>query len=476
LDGDRKKQNPRTGKRRAPHQGGRLNRSLRREPKPAPPRALPAGLAGRDEAVRLIAAVLMQGRALDDALAEAAASRVALEPRDRAFARLIATTVLRRLGELDVALATFITKPLPEKQGALRPILLAATAQLMALDTPPHAAISLAVEQCRADREARRFDRLANAVLRRVAEQGRAILSGLDAARVNVPDWMLRRWVAEYGEPLALEIAAASLVEAPLDLSVKADPVAWAEKLGGAVLGSGTVRMAAPGRVDALPGFAEGAWWVQDVAAALPARLLGDVAGLTVADLCAAPGGKTAELAAAGARVIAVDQSIERLRRLSENMLRLGLRDRVDIVADDAATWQTPSPLDAVLLDSPCTATGTIRRRPDILRLKRPEDLPALAALQAQLLDHAAGLVRPGGLIVYCVCSLEPEEGRDQVAALLHRRPDLVREPVRAGEWGIDAAWITPEGDMRTLPCHLPHGSPGMSGMDGFYAARLRRF
>ena len=254
-----------------------------------------------------LSAVLDGGRPLDEAF-DAAASRIGtLEPRDRALARLIVLTVLRRKGELQAVVNSFLEKPLPASTGALWPILLSAAAQLLVLDTPPHAAISLAVDQCRDDRKARRFDRLANAVLRRVASQGKEVLATLDPVKVNVPSWLRERWGAAYGGPLAREIAAASLREAPLDLSVKSDPSAWAGRLGGLALPTGTVRLARTGRVEDLAGFSDGAWWVQDAAAALPARLLGDVSGLRVADLCAAPGGKTAELAAAGAEVTAVD-------------------------------------------------------------------------------------------------------------------------------------------------------------------------
>lgn len=436
----------------------------------------PAGLAARQEAVRLIEAVLARGRALDDALTDRSAAHAALDARDRAFARAIATTVLRRLGELDALLARFIEKPLPERQGRLRFILLSAAAQLAFLETPPHAAISLAVDQCRMDRDALRFDKLANAVLRRTAEQGSAILASLDPVRLNIPDWQFQRWTSAYGEGPARRIAEGSLREAALDITVKGENVAWAERLGGIVLPTGSIRVASHhGRIDALPGFADGAWWVQDAAAALPARLFGDVRGLRVADLCAAPGGKTAELAAAGAHVTAVEQSAERVKRLEENLARLRLA--VDVVKADAATWQPGEPFDAVLLDAPCTATGTIRRHPDILRLKRAADLDALTRQQATLIDNAARLVKPGGLLVYCVCSLEPEEGAAQIATLLGRNATLKREPLRTGEGGISAEWISPDGDLRTLPSHAfgETSDPRYAGMDGFFAARLRR-
>lgn len=446
-------------------------------PKDAPAGPAPPGLAAREVAVQALAAVLERGRAFDDALDQALArAGAALEGRDRGLARLIAATVLRRHGELAAVIGSFLERPLPEKRGRLTPILLSAAAQLLILDTPPHAAISIAVDQCRLDRFARRFDKLANAVLRRVAREGREVLAGLDAVALNIPAWLLARWRESYGEVTARRIAEASLVEAPLDLSVKADAAGWASRLGGVVLPTGSVRLAAHGRIEDLPGFAEGAWWVQDAAAALPARLLGDVAGRDVADLCAAPGGKTASLAAAGARVTAVDASGQRLQRLEANLARLGLA--AEVIAADATSWQPGRLFDAVLLDAPCLATGTIRRHPDILHLKRATDVAGQAEGQARLLANAARLVKPGGTLVYCTCSLEPEEGVRQIEDFLASEAGagFRRVPISASEIASGGEdWLTPAGDLRTLPFHMALASPAMSGMDGFYAARLVR-
>jgi 16S rRNA (cytosine967-C5)-methyltransferase len=433
---------------------------------------VPAGLPAREVAVRLIASVLHERRSLDEALPKIL-SQSDLEPRDRALARLIAGTVLRRQGELEAILSGYLEKPLPAQKGNLWPILLSGAAQLLFLETPPHAAVGLAVEQARLDRFARRYDKLVNALLRRLAREGQSALQGCDGVQLNCPAWLLARWAQTFGEVEARDIAAASLLEAPLDITVKAEPEAWAERLGGVVLPTGSVRLAAGGRIEDLPGYSDGEWWVQDAAAALPARLLGEVQGRTVADLCAAPGGKTAQLASAGATVTAVDQSGARLGRLRSNLERLHLT--ADLVEADAATWDPGRTFDAVLLDAPCTATGTIRRHPDILRLKRPEDIPALAKLQSSLLDAAARLVGPGGTLVYCTCSLEPEEGPEQVARLLARESSMVRAPITDGECGIAQDWLTPEGDLRTLPFHLPNALPGLAGLDGFYAARLVR-
>lgn len=431
----------------------------------------PAGLAARECAVRLVSAVKRNRRSLDEALAKEFATS-ALAPRDRGLARLIAGTALRRWGELDSVLASYLEKPLPEgKTGNLWPIVLCAAAQLLFMATPPHAAVGLAVEQVRRDRQARRYDKLVNALLRRLTREGADALKGRDAVRLDIPPWLYARWSAAYGEAMTRAVGEASLHEAALDISVKAEPELWAERLGGIVLPTGSVRLGAGGRIEDLPGYADGAWWVQDAAAALPARLLGDVEGRKVADLCAAPGGKTAELAAAGAKVTAVDQSAQRLQRLKANLERLQLT--AELVEADVASWNPGHHFDAILLDAPCTATGTIRRHPDILHLKREEDVAALAALQQRLLDNAVRLLKPGGTLVYCTCSLEPEEGPAQIAALLARAPQLKRVPVKAGESGIESAWITPEGDLRTLPCHLPLATKELSGLDGFFAARL---
>lgn len=422
----------------------------------------PAGVDARAAALDLILAVTRDGRALDEALD--APRLAALSASDRGLARLIAATVLRREGSLDAVLARFIERPVPDKEARLKALLRAGAAQLLLIGTPPHAAISVSVDLARAHGETRRFDKLVNAVLRRVSEQGAAILAGLDSAALDVPGWLMARWVRNFGAETATAVALASLQEAPLDITVKSDPAAWADRLGGKVLSTGTVRREAGGRIEDLSGFDEGAWWIQDAAAALPAKLLGEVAGKPVADLCAAPGGKTAQLAAAGAKVTAVDQSGNRLERLRQNFRRLKLD--VETAVADVSSWQPGGEFDAVLLDAPCTTTGTIRRHPDILRLKREGDLTRLLPLQARLIDRAADVVRPGGALIYCTCSLEPEEGRDQIAAFLGRHAEFARKPVAAGECGIDAAWLTPDGDLRTLPQH---------GLDGFFAARLVR-
>ncbi len=444
------------------------------------------GIAARDVAASALFSVFVEKRAFDDVFAKVSELR-GLAPRDRAFARNIAATVLRHRGSLNAVLNRFLAKPLPVNQGRLEPILLSAAAQLLVLKTPPHAAISLAVDQCRVDKAAQRFAKLANAVLRRVSVEGPAIWDSIDRAALDVPEWLMARWHSSYGADAAHAIAQASLLEAPLDLSLKTgDPLQWAERLGGIALPTGSVRLASSGRIEGLVGYEDGAWWVQDAAASLPAKLFGrDLRGMRIADLCAAPGGKTAQLAAAGAAVTAVDKSPGRLKRLKINLARLGLD--ADIATADAATFETDQLFDGVLIDAPCTATGTIRRHPDILHLKRPEDVAALCTVQAPILARAADLIKPGGTIVYCTCSLEPQEGRDQVERFLSNRPDFSRVAITSADFVSSdnraasdddrerQSWISPEGDLRTLPCQMSTLPNGLTGHDGFFAARLRR-
>jgi 16S rRNA (cytosine967-C5)-methyltransferase len=438
-------------------------------------RDLQVGLPARGAAVEILVAVLQKKQALDDILGRSLEKGFMfdLPARDRALVRAIVAASLRRKGQIDQVLGTFLERGMPEKSGTLYPILLSAAAQLIFLKTPPHAAIDLAVTLAQYDPKAKRYDKLVNSVLRRVAAEGEAIAAGLDAERVNTPDWLRSRWVSYWGEARTRAIAASHLVEPPLDLTVKSDPSLWTERLSGRVLPTGSVRLLPKGRIEALPGFDEGAWWVQDVAASLPARLLRDVAGKRVADLCAAPGGKTAQLALAGAAVTAIDSSKTRVGLLRENLDRLGLK--AELVVGDAATFSTDEKFDAVLLDAPCSSTGTIRRHPDIPYLKSPKDIEALAALQRRLLDNAATLLKPGGKLVYSTCSLEPEEGEAQMAALMVRNDSLRLDQIGKEELAGQAEWIEPSGCLRTFPYELKLDSPEWSGMDGFFAARLIR-
>ncbi|CAG4908764.1 unnamed protein product [Acidocella sp. C78] len=406
----------------------------------------------RDAAFVLLSAVLDRRVPLDVALA----GLPDIAPRDRAAAHRIAAAVLRRLGSLDAVLETHLRRAPPP---AVRHMLRIGAAQLVLLGAPAHAAVSTAVGLAHA-RGLGKFAGLVNAVLRKVSAEGAAALEALDSPRLDTPAWLWASWGAA-----ARAIATAHQAEAPLDLTLK-DGVAMPE--GGERLPSGSVRLPAGTDVTQLYGYAAGTLWVQDAAAALPARLLGDVAGRRVLDLCAAPGGKTAQLAASGARVTALDRDARRLGRLRENLGRLGFA--AETIAADALNWRPAAPFDAILLDAPCSATGTIRRHPEIVHLRRPRDIEACAAMQDQLLDAAVAMLAPGGTLVYAVCSLQPEEGAARIEAAMARL-GLRRAPIFPAEVpGLEAA-VTAEGDVAT--------HPGMwadrGGMDGFFIARLRR-
>lgn len=405
-------------------------------------------------ALELLAQVLSDRRPFDDGHFDA-------PPGDRAFARRLATTTLRRWGQLDALVSGVLDHPLPRHAGRTRAVLALGASQMLFEGVPAHAAVSTSVALA-----GPRMKGLVNAVLRRLAREGPERLAGQDAARLNTPAALWEGWARAYGERTAHGVAAAHLDEPPLDLTLRS-PETVPDALGGRVLPTGSVRLRPrpPGPVSGLPGHASGDWWVQDAAAALPVLVMGDMRGIRVLDLCAAPGGKTAQLAAAGATVTAVDRSGARLGRARANLDRLRLR--AEWVEADATAWQPDRPFDAVLLDTPCSATGTVRRHPDVLRLRAARDLRALTGLQDRLLRAAAGMVGPGGLLVYACCSLEPEEGQERVAEFLAEAP-FRREPITLPE--LPEA-VTEDGDIRTLPSFWSE----RGGMDGFYVARLRR-
>ena len=419
----------------------------------------------RNAALDLIGAVLRRKRPLDDAIDENVSMRQ-LSGRDRAFARLLVATALRRLGQIDALIALCLSTPLAPRAAAVHDILRLGIAQLLFLRTPPHAAVATSVDLAHS-RGFVSHKGLVNAVLRRLSVEGAERVGEQDAARLNTPDWLWRSWSGSYGEETARAIAIAHLKEAPLDLTLREDAAAWCGRLQGTLLPTGTLRRPAGGSVAALPGYSEGAWWVQDAAAALPARLFGDLAGREVVDLCAAPGGKSAQLATAGARVTAIDRSARRLERLVANFARLDLP--IEAVVADALVWRPPRPIDAVLLDAPCTTTGAIRRHPDVPHLKSPEDVTRLAVVQENLLRAAIDMLQPGGTLVYCTCSLEPEEGAQRIETLLEGGAPVSRQTIDPDEIGAESDWITRAGDLRTLPCHFAE----YDGVDGFFCARL---
>jgi 16S rRNA (cytosine967-C5)-methyltransferase len=425
---------------------------------------VPASTA-RHVALDLIGAVLGRERPLDEAIDDSPAM-AKLSLRDRAFARLLVATVLRRLGQIDALIAHCLANPLPPRAAQVHDILRLGIAQLLFLHTPPHAAVATSVDLAQ-NRGFPAHKGLVNAVLRRLSVEGPERVAEHDAPSLNTPAWLWQSWTRHYGENVTRAIATAHLREAPLDLTLRTNADSWCESLAATPLPTGTLRRAGGGAVSTLPGYAEGAWWVQDAAAALPARLFGNVAGLQVVDLCAAPGGKTAQLADAGAFVTAIDRSSRRLDRLIANLKRLSLPAAA--IPADALTWRPEHPVDAVLLDAPCSATGAIRRHPDVPHLKRPADIARLATIQDRLLRAAVEMLRPGGMLVYCTCSLEPEEGPQRIDALLHAGAPVERRPITASEIDTPAEWLTADGDLRTLPFHLAE----YDGVDGFYAARL---
>jgi 16S rRNA (cytosine967-C5)-methyltransferase len=419
----------------------------------------------RHVALDLIVAVLRRRRPLDDAIEDNPAMHQ-LPSRDRAFARLLVATVLRRLGQIDALIADCLNVPLAPRAALVQDILRLGVAQLLFLRTPPHAAVATSVDIAQSCGFVSHKG-LVNAVLRRLSVEGAERIARQDAQRLNTPDWLWQSWSLTYGEETARAIATAHLKEAPLDLTLRDDAETWRDKLDGLLLPTGTLRRAAGGALATLPGYADGAWWVQDAAAALPARLFGELAGREVVDLCAAPGGKTAQLATAGARVTAVDRSTRRLERLVANLHRLGLR--AEPVGADALTWRPPHPVEAVLLDAPCSTTGAIRRHPDVPHLKHPEDVARLSAVQENLLLAAIEMLEPGGTLVYCTCSLEPEEGPQRIDSLLCAGTPVDRREIEPGEIGAPAEWISRAGDLRTLPCYFGE----YDGVDGFFCARL---
>jgi 16S rRNA (cytosine967-C5)-methyltransferase len=436
---------------------------LRRPAQEGTPRAVSEadhipGLAARAAALEVLTAALQRRGGLDEGLGHPALG--ALPPRDRGFARALAMATLRHLGPIDAALQARLKKPPPER---VVNVLRLGAAQLLVLKTPPHAAVGATVDLAAAQKGGLPFKGLVNAVLRGLSREP----PPMEDPALAAPAWLAARWRSAYGAAEADAIVGMITAEPATDLTLKDPADDLAAPLEAEVLPGGTLRAGLKGEISAWPGFAEGRWWVQDAAAAIPARLLGVKAGETALDLCAAPGGKTLQLAAAGAEVTAVDRSEARLRRVSENLVRTGLSAAT--VAADAAEWRDGRLFDAVLLDAPCSATGTFRRHPDVLWVASPADIAKLATVQARLLDSAARRVKPGGRLVYCVCSLEPEEGEGQVSAFLARTPGFALEPMSAGEGGAPAASLRPDGALRILPHHRA------GGLDGFYVARLTR-
>lgn len=417
----------------------------------------PPGLGARRGAARLLDAVLNRGLPLDGALD--AALRGIQRPDDRALARNLASSTLRWLPDLDALIDSATQRPLPPDARA-RMALRTGMAGHLLLGTPDHAVIATTLAQLESGPR-----RLAHAVLSRLFREGAAL-----PEVPTLPDLFAIRWTEAWGPEVAAAAAVALAHEPPVDLTLR-DPATtahWAETLGGVSLMPGHVRLPRGVAVPQLPGFTEGAWWVQDLAASLPARLLGAQPGEAVLDLCAAPGGKTLQLAAAGAGVAALDVSAPRLERLRDNLARVQLK--ADVVVADALRWAPKRQYDRILLDAPCSATGIFRRHPDVLHARSARDLAPLLDLQAALLEKAVAWLAPGGTLVFSVCSLERREGEDQLEALLARNPALAIAPVTPAELPAGLA-PTVAGTLRLLPGDLVEAG----GLDGFFVARLKK-
>ena len=422
-----------------------------------------AGLLPRAEAVRLLKSILARSAQLDESFNASVTSGALAKasPRDRRLCYAIIATSLRRKGQIDRRLGALLSKPLPKSSGLTPEILTATAAQILFMRIPSHAAVAQAVEIAKADSRAKHFASLVNAIGRKLATSppGKQIPEDMS---LNTPAWLYGRWNANYGAVTAAEIARSHLGEAPLDLTARENPRAWAERLGGRQASGQTVRLDDwQGAISDLPGFAEGKWWVQDEAASIPARLLGPIEGKTVLDLCAAPGGKTAQLASAGARVTALDRSPSRMARLRGNLERLCLS--AELIVSDVLDYRPGQAFDALLLDAPCSATGIIRRHPDLPYHRTPDMIASLAALQQQLLEKAITFVKRGGIVVFCTCSIEPEEGEHHLQRL---PPDARHIPLLERDDSLKTEWLNPQGCLRTLP---------NQGLDGFFAMRLER-
>ena len=417
------------------------------------------GLAPRRTAVHLLDAVLDEGRLLTELLPGAVER---LEPQDRARAARLATSCLRWMDRADRILGPYLkTRPPTSVMNTLR----LAVVEICLDGAAAHGVVNSAVDLVRQSKHTQRLSGLVNAVLRKVAKDGPAKWGTLPDPQM--PKWLRKPLVRDYGKTCIRAIESAHARGAALDLTVKSDPQGWARKLGGTVLPTGSVRLKDSAQVSALAGFDDGDWWVQDAAAALPVQIMQPKRGERVLDLCAAPGGKTLQMAATGAEVTALDISAKRIERVAQNLARTGLG--AEIVIADALTYRA-HPFDAILLDAPCSATGTIRRHPDLPYAKDGSGFPALFAQQSAMLDHALTLLRPGGRLVFCTCSMLIDEGEEQIKDLLARAPTMSVDTKALQVHGVDTGWITHFG-LRTRPDFWPeHG-----GMDGFFMTVLRK-
>ena len=442
--------------------------------------------ASRLTALAAFEAVMMAGRTLDDWL-EQSQEYHDLEPRDRRFCRRLVTTALRHHGEAMLALRHYVPRPPKGRQQIASLILQLGLTELIWLDAPSHAVVDQAVRLIRA-RDQKHLHGLINASLRRCADdikKGESFkISHKAGAAANCPVWLKTLLVGDWGAEQADQMMTMLMLPPPLDLSVIGDQKTWASRLGGVALPQGSIRLT-DGAPQTLDGYDEGQWWVQDAAATMPARLMGDVKGKHIIDACAAPGGKTAQLIAGGAKVTALDLSEKRLERLQGNLARLGMSS--DIVAADVLDWSPPAPVDGVLIDAPCSATGTIRRRPDILTRKKSPHIRALSELQLKMIRHAAHWLKPGGVLVFATCSLLRAEGEDLIK-VVRADSGLMPYPIEESEHAGFApfgAEADQSADQSSQPAHalrlmpnaltMPQEDGMTQGNDGFFMARFKR-
>ncbi len=428
-------------------------------------------LKSRRCALHILCDILDRKMALDIAL-DRNDDLKSLDKRDRAFVRMLVTTALRHLGQIDALISKALNRPDSIKSPILLHILRMGVTQMFFMKVPDHASVDTCVRLC----EAQGMDKqkgFVNGVLRTLGREGQELISKQDAPRLNTPEWLLKIWIEDYGMNVAGKIAQANMSEAALDITVKDqnDLPYFGNALQATTLSTGSLRRISGGHVMGLEGFDDGKWWVQDAAAAIPATLFGDVAGKNIIDMCAAPGGKTLQLASKGAHVTAIDRSAKRLKKLEENVVRMKLEENVQVEIADGASWKPKDMPEYILLDAPCSATGTMRRHPDMAYLKNAKDIEGLSTIQERLLNHSAEILAVGGVLIYCTCSIQKAEGENQIEKFLSTHPNFERQPIQGQEIGNYDELINAQGDIRILPYMLS----ALGGIDGFFISRLKR-
>lgn len=434
------------------------------------------GFEARRIAARLLGLIVDEGHSLaaicDNASGNAAYR--ALITKDRAMVRAILTTALRNRGAILAVMKSVMDRPEPKRARDLTHILHVAAAQVLFMELPDSAAVNLGVAAIAANRNTQRFRGFANAILRRIGREKETLLKGVIAQAPVMSEWLRKQVRQDFGKQNLLQIEEMILLEPYLDVSVQTSrsTQGWMRKLDAVELATGSLRLTNDTPVHKLEGYQQGAWWVQNAAASIPARLFGNVEGLDVADLCAAPGGKSAQLASAGANVTVVDNSESRLARLVENFQRLELEG--NIVCANILKWEPSQKFDCVLLDAPCTSTGTLRRHPDVMWAKNEDEVRKLGSLQRLMFEKAISLTKPGGTVVFATCSLVKAEGEDVFAHILKNNTNIELAPVTPEEVGGISEIINGQGAIRCLPHHLASDPKRLGGLDGFFAGRIK--